>query len=79
MDGYRNCERLLSGSHTTDMLRSQIALFCTWASIQRYDDLEMAAAHIAEHKEWLIGWGFPERAAEIHIEAIRRRLGVGNG
>ncbi len=75
MDTYQaDCDRLLDGQgRISEMLRSQVALFCTWAAIQGYD-LATAAGKLDEHKEWLIGWGFPPRSADQHVLAIRRRL-----
>lgn len=74
MHYFSNQDKLLSGAHTSPVLRAQIALFCTWAEIARYEDLETAAAHLDEYERWLIGWGFPARAARVQIEALGRRL-----
>jgi len=53
----------------TEMLRTQIALFATWCDI---NDVDQKMADLAAYGRWLEGWGYPVRAAAMHVDAIRR-------
>lgn len=71
----RNLARL-RGDCTDERRAAILALFCLWLEAKRLD-LDQGLARIDEYAAWLIGWGYPRRAIEIHLQAILEAAAMG--
>ena len=67
---YREIVQALSdGRIPSEMLTSQIRLYATWCETH---DEDHVTADLQDYCNWLLGWGFPPRAASMHVDAIKR-------
>lgn len=62
---------LKSNQHLTAQQTARIDLFVTYCLIQQTKPQDASLDHF---KVWLVGFGFPEKAADFAVSTIRDRL-----